>query len=56
VGADGYGDWGSERRRNGGGTMAIEESVGGLVKLFDGACRERSGTFTAGSGEPLLGS
>jgi norsolorinic acid ketoreductase len=33
--------------------MTIEERVGNLIKLFDGANREKSGTFTASSGEPI---
>ena len=33
--------------------MTIEESVGNLIKLFDGANREKSRAFTASSGEPI---
>ena len=33
--------------------MSIEESVKNLVGLFDGANREKSGTFTASSGDAI---
>lgn len=33
--------------------LTLGESVGKLVALFDGASREKSGTFTAISGEPI---
>lgn len=33
--------------------MTIEESVKNLVGLFDGASREKSGTFTASSGDAI---
>jgi norsolorinic acid ketoreductase len=33
--------------------MTIRESVGNLIKLFNGANREKSGTFTASSGESI---
>ena len=33
--------------------LTIEESVKNLIGLFDGASREKSGTFTAASGEAI---
>jgi len=33
--------------------MTIVESISKLVALFDGASREKSGTFTAVPGEPI---
>jgi len=36
-----------------GAPMSLEDSVKGLVKLFDEASLEKTGTFTAVSGEPI---
>ena len=33
--------------------MSLEDSVRNLIGLFDGANREKSGTFTASSGESV---
>ncbi len=33
--------------------MTLEKSVGNLIRLFDGANREKSETFTAVSGEHI---